>query len=291
MWTLPEDTNLSNPHPLDFEFLPDIGFRYRGGGGSIIIAATSITKPDIKLTDEQLFAFAKAMQGYFDDIKGLPASVYTNMQIYEDGDFLRYDDEYTYKFVTEETYSKYVSKGSFLLGSLERYRQFELQGDPAGDRFEGSSYCAYSVANRELTAATLSGFDNYIFSSARDIENKNEMLKKFGPIILRIKIRPFAELLSQELGYSYEIRLVQYADLKVHRSSLPLSKVTGFPKHLTRNLARALRTRGRLPAIFGKPYRFVGEREVRIAFPTGKDVPDHCSIKNPKLLDYVERVK
>lgn len=251
----------------------------------------SISKPNVRFSDDQLFSFAKATQNYMDGLKGLSGYEYAFGKVYRDRDFRLFDARYVYKFVTEQTYSKFIVNGSFLLGSLTRYRAFEEQGDPAGDRFEGSSFCSYTVGNRELTVATLSGFDTFIFSVARDLVNAEEMKAKFGPVILQIELKPFVRELAQAIDHeSPDVRLVNYADLKMHRASLPLEAVTGFPPNLTPKLAQALRRRGRLPAIFGKPKRFETEREVRIAFEMSKDVSETRSVVNQRLLRHVVRL-
>jgi hypothetical protein len=290
MWK-PTISDLAAPNPRDFEFIPNIGYKYIGDGRSVILSSLSITKPDVMFDDRTLFDSASAHQAYFDGIGGLPKSDYEFHRIYTDSDFPRFDTRHIYKFVTEDTYSSFIQNGSFLLSSLKRYRQFEEQGDPAGDRFEGSSFCAYAVGNRELTVSTLSGFDTFIFSATRDLANAEEMKVKFGPVILRIELIPFARGLARAIGHhEAEIRLVSYADLKMHRSSLALAAVAGFPPNITPRLAKALRRRGRLPSVFAKPNRFASEREVRIAFVMPQDVPSFISIKKSRLLNHVERL-
>lgn len=227
----------------------------------------------------------------FDRIKGREAGRYNYAQIFTDSDFRPYRSRYAYKFVTEETYSEFIRAGSFLVSSLARYRALEDQGDPAGDRFEGSSLCCYDVEDHELMVATLSGFDTFIFSAARDLSNAAEMKAKFGPVVLRIELRPFASLKAWTVGRtSPEISLVRYADLKLHRSRLSVAEVADFPPKLNPTFAKALRSRGRLPALFGKPYRFAAECEVRIGIQMFQDVPAFQSVRNQRLLDFVERI-
>lgn len=291
MWEFPDVGSLNQPDPREFEFLPRVGFRYIGDGRSIVLAATSISKPGVFLADEDLFKFGRRIQDYFDGTGGFGEHAYEPHRVFADGDFRTFDEKYVYKFMSEDTYEKYLRKGSILLSSLRRFREFEEQGDPAGDRFEGRSFCAYAVGGRELLAATLSGFDTFIFSSTRDLREAEEMSRKFGSVILRINLIPFARELSRQIGQVHaEIRLVRYSDLKLHRSSLPIRSVAGFPPNLTAALARALRHRGRLPALFGKPRRFASEREVRISFQMPKDVADRRSVTADRLLKYVKRI-
>ena len=291
-WTMPDgDDSLSEPSAADFEHIPHIGWRFIGDGRSVILAQLSITKPDMQFSDTELFQHGAAIQTFFDNIKGVPEQSYIDGGVLQKGDFPRYSGEYGYKFVTQETYDQFVSNGSFLLSSLTRFRDFEDQGDPAGDRFEGSAHSAYSVADRQLTVSTLSGFDTHIFSLASDLENAAEMKSKFGGLVLRIRIQPFAKLLARAVHASpAEIRPVRYADLKLYRSELSLAEVADFPPNLTSRLAKALRWRGRLPSIFAKPSRFESEREVRIAITMPSDVEYQTAIQDGRLLDHVELV-
>jgi hypothetical protein len=235
--------------------------------------------------------FALAAQRFFDGIGKMSDAAYAPARILTDADFRRYGAKYAYKFVTEETFDRYISKGSFLLSSLNRFRQLEKQGDPAGDRFEGAAFCSYSVGGRQLTVSTISGFDTNIYSLARDLKQSDVMRNRFGSVVLRIRLRPFVDELARSLGAKKaDVRLVQYADLKVHRGRLRVEDVKGFPPDLTAGLARALRSQGRLPSIFAKPCRFEDEREVRIAVKMPVDVPHQTVLLRPNLLRHVDRI-
>lgn len=283
--------DLAAPDHASFEFISDVGFKYKGDGRSVIFANASVTKPGAVFNDQELFAYGSALQRYFDAIAGLTEQNYTSAGVLGPSSFRAYRSRYGYKFVTEETYYEYVLKGSFLVSSLARYREMEEQGNPAGDRFEGSAHSAYLVGDRQLTVSTLSGFDTHIFSLARDLKNVDEMKARFGSVILRIELLPFARSLAGLVDkVRADIRLVRYADLKLYRGALSLLDVAGFPPNLTDRLARALRENGRLPSIFAKPGRFESEREVRIAMTASSDVPDKTVVEDRKLLKFVERI-
>jgi len=289
-------SDLADLDPANFDFIPNFGFRYIGDGRTVIISALSITKAGHSFTDEQLIQYARLVQKLFDSLRELPTDTYLPTRIFTDLDFRTYDSGYAYKFCTNETYRRYISQDSFLLSSLERYREMEHQGEPAGDRFEGSSCCAYTIADRELTVLTLSGFDTHIYSLARNLRNAGLMRKKFGPVVLRVRLRPFAQALAKALARTgggsakAETRLVRYADLKIHRGQLSLRDVEGFLPELTPRVAKVLRSHGRLPSIFAKPSRFEDEREVRIAIAAAQDVANCTVIKGCGLLEYFERI-
>lgn len=238
-----------------------------------------------------LFNFANGIQDFFDGIAGLEPTPYEMGEIFTDDSFPRYSSKYVYKFVTEDTYKQHVAKGSFLLSSLSRYREMEMQGSAAGDRFEGACFSSHTVGGRQITFTTLSGFDSLFFSAASDLENAAYMASTFGPIILRIDLHSFAGAMARAIGSPYPgIRLVRYADLKLFRSTLLPEQIEGFPRQLTPTLARALRGSVFRPSVFGKPKRFAPEREVRLSFPMGRDVQELMSISAPALLGSVERL-
>ncbi len=282
---------MATPDEASFEFIPDVGFRYRGDGRSVILGSTAITTAGTEFNDDQLFEFGSVIQGSLDTLNKQKNQTYLQDPILSLKSFRSYKSQYGFKFVTSETYDDYISKGSFLVSSLSRFRELEEQGDPAGDRFEGRAHSAYAVADRQLSVSTLSGFDTHIFSLARDLKNLKEMKSKFGPVVLRVELVPFARSLARLLGKgSFEIRLVRYADLKLYRGKLSLADVAGFPPNLTDRLAKALRENGRLPSIFAKPSRFDTEREVRIAIAASADVDDRTVVEDRNLLKFVERI-
>lgn len=270
-----------------FEHLPNAGFKFVGGRRSIVIQDMAVTKSGVWITDFELEQLATASQLYLDAVEERGIREYVPECIFRRTDFPRYQGDYGFKFMSQETYDQYISKGSFLLSSLQRFRDMEQQGDPAGDRFEGASRCSYQVADRQLTVGSLSGFDSNILSLACDLRNAAEMKRKFGPVVLRVAIEPFAREIARGLGTrSPDIRAVRYADLKMYRDKLSLGDVAGFPLVGAR-LARVLRDSARLPSIFAKPRRFSDEREVRIAFAHTADVPYKTIVENKRLLAYL----
>ena len=267
------------------------GWRYVGDGRSVILSCLSITKLNVALEDKETIALARRIQEYLDGIEELASKIYTVSRIFRLGDFSEYQSRYAYKFVTEATYKKHISQGSFLVSSLERFRRFELQGDIAGDRFEGAAHSFYNVGKRQLNVSTLSGFDCNIMSLAKNLSNAKRMKDQFGPVVLQIDLRPFAKRLSEALGSEPpEVRLVRYADLKIYRNRLDLADVEGFPPNLTPRLAKSLREKCRIPSIFAKPSRFEHEAEVRIVLRANADVPDMTQISDPSILQHIRRL-
>lgn len=279
--------------PNEFEFLLDEGFRYVGDGRSVILRAMSLTKSETYLSDLEAIDLAAAIQQYLDCIAGGPASSKENARILKRADFPSYNGRYVYKFTTEEAFEKYIQKGSFLMSSLSRFRRLESEGSPAGDRFEGETFCVARSANRELCVRALGGFDTLVFSTSARAEAISDVSKLFGTVVLRIEAEPFARrLLNLTGGRRLEVRKVAYSDLKIARDSLHPQTVAGFPPKLTPKLARRIRETVRLPSIFGKPHRFRFEDAVRIAIRLSKDLTqDSVALDDSGLLRFVSRVR
>lgn len=277
--------------PAIYEFLRDVGVRYRTNDKSLIIRMISMTKPGERLSDREVVAFARAADQYMCSIDGSKsvAPVDGHFKVFSNADFRTQFSRYAYKFISKDDYEKYIKKGSFLVSSLERYRQMEKTGNVAGDRFEGTCFGVYASGDRELTVAAISGYDTFIFSATRDLKNSSHM-RKFGDVILRIEIRPFAAALARALKCRPQIELVRYGDYKVHRGKLGKIADHIDSVSLSVRAVKKLTDLVRLPSILAKPQRFECEREVRIILPQRRDVELCQSITITNFENYVERI-
>ncbi|WP_339164395.1 hypothetical protein, partial [Methylobacterium bullatum] len=142
------DINMNNTLPVapyieDMELIPYVGNRYIKNGSSIICGSIMETKPDIYFTDDDFIVIADSLQKIVDSITPYSNHEYQPDHIFHEDDFPDYENQYAYKFMTEETWEKYANNGSFLFSSLERFRDMEGQGNSAGDRFEGICHCLF----------------------------------------------------------------------------------------------------------------------------------------------------
>lgn len=283
-------TDLNPLDPALFDFIRDSGFRFKGAGGSLLHQSLAISKT---LTDKEFREIATAIRAYLDDFADQRMPPTSSGPIYTRASFRPYTSRYGFKFIHQDAYDQYITNGSFLVSSLERFRDWEGQGNPAGDRLEGYTYCGFRFgANKELLISTVSGFNCHVLSLTRDLQNYGQMRGPFGSVALRIELQPFAEGLADALGAkSFEIQLVKYADLKTYRDELTETEIAGFPPDLTAELAVAIRDRGWHPSLFIKPERFRPEREIRVAFQMDADVAPSTSLHLPQLLRYVQRVR
>lgn len=290
-WDVQQIDRMEAPPEDQYDWTRATGFRYFADGNSVGIGMNCITKPRVEFTDTQLFNLASVNERLQDGLDGRPALEHQFTRVLRSNDFRPYRSRYGYKFVTEETYDRFITEGYFRLSSLGRFRDLELQGDIAGDRFEGTAYCCFSVRDRNLVFSLISGFDSHIFSLTRDLRNANEMRERFGPVVLQVKLAPFARRLSELVGQdNVETRLVRYADLKIYRGAMTYGDAESAAYRYSSRLAKAVRRGAAMPSIFAKPSRFELEREVRIRIATGLDVPDTTDVQDRGLLRFVRRI-
>lgn len=282
--------DMALPDEALFEFLPFSGFRYKGDGKSVLLQGSA---SGARLSDTQLIEYARIMQQLQDELAetGHCSNLPISPRIFSAKDFRPYESRYFYKFVTPETYEKYILQGKFLLSSLARFRQLEDNGDLAGDRFEGHSLCSLEVDHEQHIFKTVSGYDRFVFCGARDLRMATQMQDKFGEVLLKIALKPFRTALARQLGCTEsETKLVRYADYKIFRSHIRSKDLGHYPQTICPVLALTLRNCGRLPTLFAKPERFALEREVRLAFEMPRDVSDTVSITLPNSSAFVERI-
>lgn len=285
---------LADPDPTQFTHVRDVGFWYHGDGRSIYLTSLSIARD---MSDEDLGKFASVMQDFMDGVSKRKQLIHSpSPRVILPSDLRNFAGRYVYKFVRQSDYDLYVSRRSFLVSSLRRYRQMEDQGDPAGDRFEGMAFGMFDTpTNKQVCVHGLSGFDAYVFSATTSPTLDRYMANTFGEVVLRIEVAPFAKAIAKLLGASsFGIRETLYSDFKLfrgkwsRRSLRALERANGT---ITPALAQKIRESLRTPSIFGKPIRFSREREVRVAFYFERDVPEEfTTVEDSRLLRFVSKM-
>src|SRR6188768_1169884 len=115
--------------PAEFEYLEGKGYRFFGGGRSVLMRALALTKEGEYLDNLELLEAVAALQEWTDGIDDEEALAGVPLRVFFHRDFRKYNSTYVYKCISEETYVRFVSKGSFLVSSLARFRDFERARD------------------------------------------------------------------------------------------------------------------------------------------------------------------
>jgi hypothetical protein len=275
-----------------FEFLSDVGFKYIGEPQSIIIRGFAVGLSN--LTFREVFELAVVQSEFFNDSDDSDEEGhYEFSEPFRKEDFKPHYPNYVYKYLSLQDWNKFVSKGSFRLGSLTDFRESEDDA-PSADKFEGCSVAFVDVADEKIVVFAISGFDTYIFSTSRDLTEQKYMREKFGPVVLRIKLKPFLKKLSKHFSHSPVVHRVLYRDMKLIHEQVSVFDVSE-PPHATigvgHNFARMTRRVVRNASLYAKPVAFSREREIRIAFSLSEDVPEPFRIVDPELLKHVRRLR
>lgn len=274
-----------------FDWNKGVGFIYSHPAGDLWLKKAIEFVECTRLSDQELFDLFAPIQKLSDAWQVNPLNAtYKRGRIFSPSDFRKFPASYVYKFQSLDTWEKYTSHGFFLASSLGRFREMEGQGDTAGDRFEGMSYGEYQAGKRTVAYATTSGFETWVYSTTANLKNANEMKARFGAVVLKIRIAPFAAALAKACqSRDLETRYVRYADLKIHRGKIS-SRYLDEEVTLNPGLAKELRKQSRLPSIFGKPSRFAEENEVRVAVRTKGNLAPMLSVTLPEWKKWIDRI-
>lgn len=255
------------------------GVKITLNGKSIIISNIIGGEASNPYTNEQLKGIIKIFFSEFDEI-------YKGDIYHQDGNVA---NPKLYKFISSETYKKYISKGKFQLGSLQYYR--EIENLKIKDRKEGLSHVILENKGHILNASVISGFDKYLFCASTGLDDMSFKKGNFGDYVMEIaNVRSFSEAVSKSIGAKkWTVKKVFYSDYKAYKMIFQEDIGLDLNILFKPELVEKLITVSEMPSVFGKPYSFKPEEEIRIAFDLGKDVKKKClQFHNPGLLDYID---
>lgn len=276
---------------MDRQFMKNVGFKYVLNNRSLIIQMITITKKNIKLTNSQIEVFIKATSKYLNAIQNTDNLI----ELFGSMDFVNPDQSIYpkpfYKFIHKETYTNFISKGKFQLGTLQYYREIERQ--ESRDYKEGFSNLIINSGDRQILTSVISGFDKYILCGTYNSENVEYMSAKYGGNIMIIKnIKSFAEKVKTAIGaQSWHVNEISYSDYKAYSVDTIISDLNGVSPDLSDELFNILYEISEKPSVYAKPTRFKDEKELRLSFTMPHDVKTRLNFDNIGLLTEVEIIK
>jgi hypothetical protein len=239
------------------------------------------------LTAGQLCDYCKAISTYMEAIGagGVVGSVPTS-RVMTPADFPDKSAGKLYKFVSKETWERYLSQGKIQLGSARYYRAIE--NSLIKDTLEGFSVLALVCGEDQLLPHLDVGTNFFVFCGTRRASTaKKTMRERFGDVQVEITdTEAFADAIQRRIGAtSYYVRDVVYTDVKALSTGNDFSDIADHLRAhcqsaLTDDALRLINSRlfetlcefGLLPSLFSKrvnPYSV--ERERRIAFKMPPD--------------------
>jgi len=263
-----------------------LGFEYILNKNSIILQHFNMTKENLSYTDMQLAHLCVMSKTDSKDLLG----EFKKME-YVDRSAQRYEGAF-YKFIDKKTYSDFISKGKFQLGSLKYYREIERHNSK--DSNEGYSNLIIDSGNRQLFYSVIAGFDQYILCGTYNLENQGLMGEKFGGYIMKIKnINSFADKVKLAIGAdSWQIDQINYTNFKAYRKEIEIMDIESLQNSIMNNeLFHILKDMSEIPSIFSKPTNFSDEKELRLSFKMKKNVQKKLNFHSQGLLNEIEFIK
>lgn len=268
-------------------FIKNQGFRYDLDGKSLLIQIITMTKPNQKLSEEKLKSLIKATSGYLEKVGDIPLTESFQGELFEDCSSDTSSMTFQ-KFISKETYTQYISKGSFQLGSLGYYRTIENKS--SRDEKEGFSNLIIDSGDRQIFTSVISGYDKLILCGTSSNESSNFMRQNFGDCVMTIpNISSFAKRFKNHIGAKkWDLKKVQYNDFKAGQIRKNIKDLSGVSPNISKELFEILIDLSEDASLFIKPFRFQPENELRLVFSMNRNVEEREFYKLPDLLDEIE---
>ncbi len=252
-----------------------------------IMGFTSILHEGVDFSDDDHLMHAQMVLNYHCEVRNKPLyPIDTNTPILSQP--LKNDFTPFYKYVSNEVFENYISKGLFQLGTIEQYRTIE--NIKQRDEFEGHSFLNFSINNHVVSSICSSCF-NYLIFCGTKTDNSMTHKEQFGEKKLYIQdVKVFAELICKKIrAKRYFIQNIQYNTLKlyVNKRKIKNPKID-VQNILTPEYFNLLTEHSLFPSLFVKPEAFKNENEVRIVFEMPKDIYKPLQFESMDLLSLIK---
>ena len=278
---------------MEQEFIKGKGFKLIEGGISIMSLAEAHVKKGKKLPNPLSFAInvLQLIRSLDPDNNTQDkVTLENNPRIFSIQDFKEIDDEYLFKYISEDSWRFYL-KNSIRLGTISDYQTIE--NEQARDVFEGYTVINTQTKERDVYSTVIGGFNHYIFCTTDNggkITPIPDMEDKFGKVLLRVSWKPLVEKICKLIGArSYKAHQVVYSNAKLFNAgslNVTIEEKVMFNPILFTSLVNS----SFLPCLFIKPTEFNPEHETRITFEMANDVKEPENIIVPDLNNYIERM-
>jgi len=270
-------------------FHSNIGCEYELNKVSLIVQLITMTKENVYFSESEIKVFIKATSNYFNAIskkKSSARDLFGEILVTDEDESL--DDCTFYKYIPNDIYRNFISKGAFQLGSLKKYR--EIENKKIRDEKEGFCNLIIHSANREILTSVISGFNHYVFCGTYKVDESNYMSSNFGNTVIRIKnIKAFADKIQETIGAKkWTLKKVNYTDYKAYLINQEIKDLSGVGPDLSEELFQYLLMYTEFPSIFSKPVLFQPENELRLSFEMNTNVKKEHDFNNMELLDEIE---
>lgn len=291
------------------KFVPNRGFELSSGGRTITTTSMSVSKLGAKLTEWQLYRYAKLLAKFHNSMAEIDGGwKFREPQEFSpaisSNNFADQRRQPFRKIVSLETWERFLSQGQFQLGTAEYYRSTENL--LIADQNEGLHFVNLETPDREATFYGRTGDNCALFCGtriARELISEAQK-SRFGEVLLEVQdTEGFASQISQLVGARvFRVFDVHYSDAKTFRY---FDTSTFLDEFMSRTNERGDLTDDSLgfleqnfeliyeatflPSLFMKPAEYyVAEQERRIAFEFSADLSSPVlRFHAPELLSYI----
>ncbi|WP_407187421.1 hypothetical protein [Bradyrhizobium centrosematis] len=253
-----------------------------------------------RLTDAQLASYAELMARRSSEAEQETFQIAPALTL---SDFSDRSTEPLYKYVSDDTWQRYISKGSIQLGTASYYRTTPNMN--IRDRREGASTFHLLADDFTFNVDMMIGDNCAVFCGTAQMEGPDHelMRSRFGE--RRIKIDPLPDFIAfiSERTKAFRTRVfdVRYTDLK-HFVAEDLEITRYFQtvgkgdldaaalRKLNENYFDIFHDYAFLPSLFSKPLAYADERERRIVFELTDDISAPININDEALLKFITPV-
>ena len=278
---------------LEFKDTKDLKFSHTPQGvmakyknNLYILGLTSISHQNINFSDEEFLGLGESVLKFECAVRNLPVHKIDKLSPVS-SEVMKNDYSSFSKYVSNNTFEKYIRKGIWQLGTIEQYRSIE--DHKKRDEFEGFSFLNFNINNHVVSQVCSTGFNYLIFCGTKS-GNSLDHKKQFGEKELIFpNVRSFAEGVKKSIGAKrYFVQEVEYNSLKLYiRKGVINNPSIDINNILTPEYFEILKKYFVYPNLFVKPEFFSPETEVRLVFEMEKDYKKPLRFENKLLLDYI----
>lgn len=257
------------------------------GNRKFVLGTLSIGKNSIEFSEDDYVNLSKTVLEFECSVRGYPRHPHKLLELVESDEIIN-DYAPFYKYVKEDTYNKWISKGKWQLGTVQLYRTIE--NTKQRDEFEGFSFINLNINNSIVSQVCNAGYNFLIFCGTKSKASEKHR-KQFGERELYFPdIKSFAEKIQKQINAKrFFIQKIQYNSLKsyINRNPIVNSKIQVGNNILVPEYFEILYNNLIYTSLFVKPESFQEEEEVRIIFEMAKDHFKPYKFTNHEILKCV----
>ena len=220
------------------EHIPGTGIRMSSHRGEYIFGISAMSNPGVQYTNEEEVDICAAFIRFY-----TARSQFSSIPVIEKSDSVHFGeiqnyDGPIYKFISENDWNRFYSKGSIKIDRVETYTTLEYGKGPL-DAWEGFGISFVWDGNRTSPILFRNNPAAHIFCASTCGEPSKEMDERFGNCVIRIaNPDKFFQIMAKKTNTKFlSNKIVEYTSCKAIRYEEPLFGIrcSQFMKRYIRN--------------------------------------------------------